>query len=108
MRDPKRIEIILQLVNEIWQQVPDQRFFQLIHNLQGMYSDTHNGAGKIADANEPGLTGYDLFYIEDDLVIEFLQGVNFERSPKSGTVPEVVEEVNSAFHRHYGTTEDEL
>ena len=107
MRDPKRIEQILQLIHEIWQQVPDQRFFQLIHNLQGLYSDAHNGVAKVVDPNEPGRQGFDLFNVEDDLLIEFLGSVDFERSPKSGTVPDVVEEVNKAFRHHCGTSDDD-
>ena len=33
MRDPKRIPEILNTIQEIWENVPDWRFFQLISNI---------------------------------------------------------------------------
>ncbi len=39
MRDPKRIKIILKLLEEIWSQMPDQRFGQLLINL-GIIEDS--------------------------------------------------------------------
>lgn len=33
MRDPKRIPEILNTLQEIWEKVPDWRFFQLISNI---------------------------------------------------------------------------
>ena len=33
MRDPKRIKEILNTLQEIWEKVPDRRFFQLISNI---------------------------------------------------------------------------
>ena len=34
MRDPKRIPEILTTLQEIWELVPDWRFFQLLANIQ--------------------------------------------------------------------------
>ena len=33
MRDPKRIEIILNLLKEVWESSPDLRFLQLVENI---------------------------------------------------------------------------
>lgn len=48
MRDPKRIDEITDLLNEIWHKYPDMRFWQLLLNIA--WSDK-----KI-----------DLWYLEDD------------------------------------------
>lgn len=32
MRDPKRIDIILNMIKKLWHKYPDQRFFQLLYN----------------------------------------------------------------------------
>lgn len=54
MRDPNRIERILEMYEEIWKQNPDQRFCQLYVNMFG--------------------TG-DNFYVEDNIVEERLQEI---------------------------------
>lgn len=54
MRDPERIEEVLQAISDAWHKVPDWRFGQFICNLQ------------LAETN-------DLFYVEDDKFIELLE-----------------------------------
>ena len=39
MRNPKRISRILNLIKEIWENYPDQRFGQLLINL-GLFPDS--------------------------------------------------------------------
>ena len=55
MRDPKRIPEILNTIQEIWEQVPDWRFFQLISNIP--WKDMQR----------------DSFYYEDDKTLESLK-----------------------------------
>lgn len=55
MRDPKRIPEILNTIQEIWEQVPDWRFFQLISNIP--WKDMQK----------------DSFYYEDDKTLESLK-----------------------------------
>lgn len=57
MRDVKRIYAITSLILNIWIQHPDLRFFQLIDIIRHRISPT----------------GEDLFYLEDDQLIKFLQ-----------------------------------
>jgi uncharacterized protein YihD (DUF1040 family) len=54
MRDPKRISIIIGLLQEAWLKVPDWRLCQLISNLHG-----------------PG--PHDVFFTEDDVLEEALK-----------------------------------
>lgn len=54
MRDPERIDEVLQVLSDAWHTVPDLRLGQLICNLQ------------LAENN-------DLFYVEDDKFIELLE-----------------------------------
>lgn len=54
MRDPKRMEAVLQKLGELWAKYPDWRLMQLICNMQ---SATRN----------------DMFYLEDDRFIEALE-----------------------------------
>ncbi|AFG37430.1 hypothetical protein [Spirochaeta africana] len=72
-RDPARIDRILKLIEKLWEQDVDQRFFQLIYNLQYQYSEQHKGKGKIKDSDDPGMIGFDLFTVEDDVLIHFLE-----------------------------------
>lgn len=51
MRDPKRIDEVLKTVGDVWKQVPDWRFMQLICNFQRHIQS-------------------DGFYIEDDRLTE--------------------------------------
>jgi len=58
-RDPKRIEEVLTLLKEIWERVPDWRFFQLIENIFGC----------------PRRQNRCFFYQEDDITIQRLRHV---------------------------------
>lgn len=51
MRDPKRIDEILNTVKTVWEQYPDMRFGQLVVNVLGV----------------------DPFYIEDDVILKAFQ-----------------------------------
>lgn len=51
MRDPKRIDEILNTVKKVWEQYPDWRFGQLVVNVLGV----------------------DPFYIEDDIILKAFQ-----------------------------------
>jgi len=65
MRDPKRIDEILQVLKNIWIKNPDTRFFQLIYILQNRFStENNNNEYKISD---------DFFYLEDDKFLNFLK-----------------------------------
>ena len=55
MRNPERIDEVLQTLSDAWHKVPDWRLGQLICNLQSAAGD-------------------DLFYMEDDEFIELLEG----------------------------------
>lgn len=57
MRDVRRIYAITNLILNIWVQHPDLRFFQLIDIIRHGISPT----------------GEDLFYLEDDRLIKFLE-----------------------------------
>ena len=54
MRDPKRIAVLLRILQLGWEKVPDWRFGQLIENFK-------RSTGK-----------QDLFYVEDDDMMEEL------------------------------------
>ena len=51
MRDPNRIDEILNIVKIVWNQYPDMRFGQLVVNVLGI----------------------DPFYVEDDLILKAFQ-----------------------------------
>ena len=55
MRDPKRIDRILKLLEKHWKKYPDLRLGQIIQNF--------NGEG-------------DVFYLEDSLLEEYLKNDN--------------------------------
>ena len=54
MRDPKRIDVILQEISTIWYKYPDMRLGQLIGNV---------------------LEGPSLYYVEDDSLVKALKDV---------------------------------
>ena len=54
MRDPKRIDIILQEISTIWHKYPDMRLGQLIGNV---------------------LEGPSLYYVEDDSLVKALKDI---------------------------------
>lgn len=51
MRDPNRIDEILNTVKTVWNQYPDMRFGQLVVNVLGI----------------------DPFYVEDDVILQAFQ-----------------------------------
>jgi hypothetical protein len=76
MRDPKRIDKILDLIRDEWKSCPDYRFMQLIYNLQHLISRQNGDFGQVKEFDEFGnreKTGFDMFYLEDDKLIELLQ-----------------------------------
>ena len=54
MRDPKRIDVILQEISTIWHKYPDMRLGQLIGNV---------------------LEGPSLYYVEDDSLVKALKDI---------------------------------
>ncbi|MBC5850650.1 hypothetical protein [Vibrio metschnikovii] len=76
MRDPKRIEATLSLLKELWSNNADLRFNQwMYNNLQREFSLENDGKGQITEISQEGIqhVGYDLFYIEDGIFIQFLE-----------------------------------
>jgi len=55
-RDPGRIDTVLNKLRGVWMQDPDMRFGQLVYNLYGEMPETR----------KMGITGIDMFYVEDD------------------------------------------
>lgn len=56
MRDPKRIDRFCDQLKAVWHRVPDWRFGQLMSNMLGDFV---------------GETGRDIFFPEDDEMMEF-------------------------------------
>lgn len=56
MRDPNRMEPVLEKILEIWRRYPDLRFMQLIDWIQSRASD-------------------DMYYTEDNELIKILEGM---------------------------------
>jgi len=56
MRDPNRIPVVLDKLREFWELYPDWRLGQLFNNLQS-------------------IIGHDMFYMEDEMLIDFLDSV---------------------------------
>lgn len=82
MRDPKRINRILIIIEKIWEKQPDTRFNQLIDNLQHEYiNETGETGWKV---NRQIVESYgskvylheesyiDMFHLEDDKFEDFL------------------------------------
>lgn len=61
MRDPNRIDVICDLLKEVWKQYPDWRLGQLIFNLTGKY---------------------DCFYVEDSTLEEALK-INLQKASEN-------------------------
>jgi len=74
IRDPKRISKLLELIRQAWEKDPDLRFNQLIYNLQGGYSHVNNGEGKVEEVVDERYSrvGFDLFNLEDEKFIQYL------------------------------------
>ncbi|TQV74103.1 hypothetical protein FLL45_14700 [Aliikangiella marina] len=75
MRDPERIDEILDLIGRIWKKYPDLRFQQLIYICQSEYSEMHKGLGKVESEEKDGFkrVGFDLFNLEDDQFLKYLK-----------------------------------
>lgn len=75
MKDPKRIQEILDLIYEIWQRSPELRFNQLIYNLQFDYSQKNGGIGQVKKTSSDGFeqVGFDFFNLDDSAFIEYLR-----------------------------------
>lgn len=58
MRNPDRIPLILKELEMFWKQNPDWRLAQILANIHILYTET---------------CGEDIFYMEDDLIIEGLK-----------------------------------
>ena len=58
MRDPKRIDEFMNVLTESWKTFPDWRFGQMMTNFLGFVSSE---------------TDADIFYIEDDKMLELLK-----------------------------------
>ena len=83
MRNPERINQVLDLINQIWQKQPDTRFNQLISNLQWGYVSAGNAKTNTLYKKEEHdlITAYrmeehvDLFSVEDDKFIKYLESI---------------------------------
>jgi len=76
MRNPKRIETLMNILTEIWELYPDLRFNQLIHSLQTDYKGgryIHNAFVDEVGWGMKPISYTDLFNVEDDDFIEFLR-----------------------------------
>jgi hypothetical protein len=75
MRDPERIQILLDLIKELWLRDSDLRFNQLLYILQSEYSLKNNGIGLVKEPEIDGFAreGFDLFNTEDDSFINFIK-----------------------------------
>jgi hypothetical protein len=85
MREPERIERILELINQIWKLQPDSRFMQMISNISWNYSADNNDAGKEYSYSKwetpkgdvifnKDVVDVDLFHLEDDKLEKYLEG----------------------------------
>jgi hypothetical protein len=63
MREPERIERILELFKQIWIKQPDSRFLQMISNIEWRYSAANNDAGKEYSYSKWETSGEMLFLI---------------------------------------------
>ena len=75
MRDSARIQVLLDLIQDLWLKDPDLRFNQLVYILQSEYSFKNGGIGLVKEPEVDGFAreGYDLFNTEDDAFINFLK-----------------------------------
>ncbi|MCA1021537.1 hypothetical protein [Halobacillus litoralis] len=83
MREPGRIDRILNKIKILWERSPDLRFNQLIDNLSWEYSNNNNGSfkdyGYSKFENDKGdivfhrdVVSISLFHLEDDKFEKFL------------------------------------
>jgi hypothetical protein len=84
MREPERIERILNLIKQIWIKQPDSRFMQMMSNISWNYSAANNDAYKEYSYSKwetqkgdvifnKDVANVDLFHLEDDKLEEYLQ-----------------------------------
>jgi hypothetical protein len=80
MRNASRIERTLNLLSHIWFMQNDLRFNQLVHNLQNEYAYKNGHMRGLWEKEEyRGIVTYhsyavaDLFNLEDEVFIEFLE-----------------------------------
>jgi hypothetical protein len=84
MRNPERIERILDLLKQIWIKQPDSRFMQMMSNISWNYSAANNDYGKEYSYSKwetpkgnvifnKDVVDVDLFYLEDDKLEQFLK-----------------------------------
>lgn len=83
LRNPERIDKAMDLLTKIWKKYPDTRFNQLVYALEYSYSTKTNTCReefyvKMEEEGKPFVTfmksyHYDLFNVEDDDYIEFLE-----------------------------------
>ena len=66
MRDPKRIDVILEEVAKFWKAHPDLRFVQMVNAID--FSD------RFTEKRVPE----DLFFLEDDAFLDIMRGINKE------------------------------
>ncbi len=73
---------ILDLLHQVWDLNPELRFQQLIYILQSGYSKKNKDIGKVDRIDKDGFTktGYDLFYLQDDLFSEYLKEIIDKKS----------------------------
>lgn len=57
MKNPERISIINNLIEDIWVKYPDMRYFQLLSAIQATHNNLNN---RFSDE--------DCFHVEDDLM----------------------------------------
>ncbi len=62
MRDPHRIDLVLEQLGEYWKANPDLRLCQILSNMQASYARARREKVR-----------RDLFYVEDDIVLEQLR-----------------------------------
>jgi hypothetical protein len=84
MREPERIERILNLIKQIWELQPDSRFMQMISNISWNYSAANNDVYKEYTYSKwetpkgdvifnKDKVSVDLFNLEDEKLEMFLQ-----------------------------------
>ncbi len=95
MRDPERIERIMSMVQQLWKQEPDMRFFQLMAVLESRYSKDNNAFGRRELFEKEESRGsfftyniVDLFYLEDDKLETFLVSFLAEHQAKKDSINE--------------------
>ena len=66
MRDPKRIDVVLEEVAKFWKAHPDLRFIQMMNAI--------DFSGRFTEKRVPE----DLFFLEDDAFLDIMRGINKE------------------------------